>query len=65
VLSLPRDKFADFNPPDGKTFPDMLKEQLGEDEDRARTDMVDRAVQSIFTEMIAYRADLSYVPAKK
>ena len=65
VLSLPRDKFADFNPPEGKTFADMLEEQLGKREAKARQDLVDHAVQSVFTEMLTYRADLSYVPAKK
>lgn len=65
VISLPRDKFADFNPPEGKSFPDMLEEQLGKDAARLRQEMSDASVASVFTEIIAYRSDLSYVPAAK
>ena len=65
VISQARDKFADFNPPEGKTFAEMLEEQLGKDESRLRQEMSDASVQSVFTEIIAYRPDLSYVPAAK
>ena len=63
VISQARDKFADFNPPEGKTFADMLEEQLGKDAARLRQELQDSSVESVFTQMIAYRADLSYVPA--
>jgi hypothetical protein len=60
-----RDKFADFNPPEGKTFAQMMEEQVGRDE----AELVDRtiggAVESTSTEIVNYRADLSYMPAKK
>jgi len=65
VLSQPREKFADFNPLEGKTFTQMLEEQLGREEADARAELIDSSVESIFTEILAYRADLSYVPAKK
>lgn len=65
VISLPREKFADFNPPEGKAFDQMLAEQLSPAQLAARGGMIDRSVESIFTEMLAYRGDLSYVPAKK
>lgn len=64
VLSQPRDKFADFNPPE-KPFDKMLEEILGRDEADARNDMLERSVESFRSEIITYRADLSYVPAKK
>ncbi len=63
VISQARDKFADFNPPEGKIFGDMLEEQLGKDEARLRQEMADASIASVFTEIIAYRPDLSYVPA--
>lgn len=63
VISQPRDKYADFNPPEGKTFADMLEEQLGKDAARLRQELSDSSVASVFTEMLEYRADLSYVPA--
>jgi hypothetical protein len=65
VISQPRDKFADFNPPEGKTFAEMLEEQLGESAARLRQEMSDASVASVFTEIIEYRADLSYTPAAK
>lgn len=64
VLSQPRDKFADFNPPE-KPFDKMLEETLGRDEADARQEMLDRSIESFSSEIITYRADLSYVPAKK
>ncbi len=63
VISQARDKYADFNPPEGKTFAAMLEEQLGKDEARLRQEQSDASVASVFTEIIEYRADLSYAPA--
>ena len=63
VISNAADKYADFNPPEGKTFADMLEEQLGKDAARLRQELSDSSVESVFTEMLEYRADLSYVPA--
>ncbi len=65
VISNPADKFADFNPPEGKTFAEMLEEQLGKDAARLRQEMADSSIASITSELIAYRADLSYTPAAK
>jgi hypothetical protein len=65
VISQPRTKFADFNPPEGKTFAQMLEEQLGQDAARLRQEASDASVASVFTEIIEYRADLSYAPAAK
>ncbi|HET7294822.1 MAG TPA: hypothetical protein VFM88_20535 [Vicinamibacteria bacterium] len=65
VISQPREKFADFNPPEGKSFADMLEEQLGKDAARLRQELSDSSVASVFTQMLEYRADLSYVPARK
>lgn len=65
VISQPRDKFADLNPPEGKTFTEMLEEQLGKDAARLRQEQADSSIQSVFTQMMEYRPDLSYVPAAK
>jgi hypothetical protein len=60
-----RQKFADFNPPEGKTFQQVLEEHLGRDEADARLQMFNGAVESVFSQMIEHRPDLSYAPAKK
>lgn len=64
VLALPRAKWADFNPPQ-KPFPKMLEEALGKLEADAVFEMFDDSIASSRSEIVRYRADLSYVPATK
>lgn len=64
VLSQPRTKFADFNPL-SKTFAAVLEEQLGKEAATARMQKLNASVEGTFTQIVTYRGDLSYVPAKK
>lgn len=64
VLVLPRDNWADFNPPQ-KPFPKMLEEALGKLEADAVFKMFDDSIASNTSEIVRYRADLSYTPARK
>jgi hypothetical protein len=64
VLSLPRDKWADFNPPE-KPFGKMLEEAFGRAEADSIRDTFQNAVAGLSTEIIEYLPDLSYIPAKK
>jgi hypothetical protein len=64
VLSLPRDKWADFNPPE-KPFDKMMEEAFGRSEADSINETFLRAVTGVSTEIIQYRNDLSYVPPKK
>lgn len=65
VISQPREKFADFNPPEGKTFDALLEEHLGKDGARLHQEMSEASVAGVFTQIIDYRPDLSYTPAAK
>jgi len=64
VLALPHDKWADFNPPQ-KPFPKMLEEGLGKLEAEAVFKMFDDSIASSKSEIVRYRPDLSYTPARK
>jgi hypothetical protein len=64
VLSVPRDKWADFNPPE-KSFDKMLAEAYGPTEARSLGEMFDHCVSGTSSEIVVFRADLSYIPAKK
>ncbi len=65
VLSLPRKNWADFQDKDDvKPFRDMLKEAFGQAEADSIVDRIDRSVEHETTEIIQFRPDLSYVPAK-
>ena len=65
VLSLPRNNWADFeDKPDVKPFRDMLKEAFGQAEADSIVDRIDRSVEKETSEIIQYRPDLSYLPAK-
>jgi hypothetical protein len=64
VLSLPREKWADFNPPE-KSFATMIEEAFGRSEAEAIGEVFQNAVTGVSTEIIQYRPDLSYIPAKK
>lgn len=62
---LARDTFAEFNPPPGKSFAQTLEDQLGRAEADARAEAIAASVEGTFTQIVQYRPDLSYVPAKK
>lgn len=64
VLALPRNSWADFNPPE-KPFRKMLEEALGKLESEAVVRMFDDSIASSRSEIVRYRADLSYVPASE
>jgi hypothetical protein len=64
VLSLAMQGWADLGP--GETpFPAMLAKAYGEYEAGEILKSIDRSVKSVRSEVIKYRADLSYVPAAK
>jgi hypothetical protein len=64
VLSIPRDKWADFNPLE-KTFEKIMEEAYGRSETEAIFDSFDHSVAGTSSEIVAFRADLSYIPTKK
>jgi len=65
VLSLPRNNWADFeDKPDVKPFRDMLKEAFGQAEADSIVDRIDHSVEKETSEIIQFRPDLSYLPAK-
>jgi hypothetical protein len=65
VLTLPRKSWADFeDKPDVKPFRDMLKEAFGQAEADSIVDRIDHSVEKESSEIIQFRPDLSYMPAK-
>lgn len=64
VLVLPKAKWADFNEPE-KPFDKMLEEAYGRQEAEALLRQFSKTIRSEHTELIRYRADLSYIPAAK
>jgi hypothetical protein len=64
VLTLPRDSWASFNPSE-KPFPKMLEEAVGRAEAESVYALFDEAVASSRSEIVRYRPDLSYAPAKQ
>lgn len=65
VLSLPRKNWADFeDKPEVKPFREMLKEAYGQAEADSIVDRIDRSVEKETSELIKFRGDLSYMPAK-
>lgn len=65
VLSIPRNSWADFeDKPDVKPFRDMLKEAFGQAEADSIVDRIDRSVEKETSEIIQFRPELSYLPAK-
>jgi hypothetical protein len=65
VLVIPHKNWADFeDKPDQKPFRDMLKEAFGQSEADSIVKLVDTSVEGATTEILEYRADLSYVPGK-
>jgi hypothetical protein len=65
VLSIPHKNWADFeDKPDTKPFRDMLKEAFGQAEADSIVDRFDRSVERETSDIIQFRPDLSYLPAK-
>ncbi len=65
VLSIPHKSWADFaDKPDVKPFRDMLKEAFGQAEADSIVERFDHSIEKETSEIIQYRPDLSYVPAK-
>jgi hypothetical protein len=65
VLVEPHANFADFEEkPEVKPFRDMLKDAFGRDEADSIDKRLDSAIESEYTEIIKFRPDLSYIPAK-
>ena len=65
VLVLPHDNWADFeDKPEVKPFRDMIKEAFGQAEADSIIDRIDASVQKETTEIVKFRADLSYLPGK-
>ena len=64
VLAIPHDSWASFNPPQ-KPFPMMLEEALGRADAESVYGMFDEAIASSRSEIVRFRPDLSYAPAKQ
>jgi hypothetical protein len=65
VLSFPHKNWADFeDKPDVKPFRDMIKEAFGQEEADSIKDNLDRSIEKLTSEIIQFRPDLSYLPAK-
>jgi hypothetical protein len=65
VLVLPHANWADFeDKPDMKPFPEMLKEAFGGAEAESIMKRFDSSIDSEVSEIIQFRPDLSYLPAK-
>jgi len=65
VLAEPHANWADFeDKPDVKPFRDMLKEAFGQAEADSVYDRLESAIESEYTEILQFRPDLSYIPAK-
>jgi len=65
VLAEPHASWADFEEkPDVKPFRDMLKDAFGQAEADSIYERLENSIESEYTEIIQFRPDLSYVPAK-
>jgi hypothetical protein len=65
VLVITHPSWADFeDKPDMKPFPAMLTDALGADEAKAILKEIDASVEKTTSEILRFRADLSYLPAK-
>ena len=65
VLVIPHTNWADFEEkPDMKPFAEMLKDAFGTAEAESLTKRFDSDTASISSELIQFRPDLSYLPAK-
>lgn len=65
VVSFPRPHWADFEPnPNEKSIPQVLTEVYGVDEANSTMGAIDNSIESEYSEILKFRPDLSYVPAK-
>ncbi|MGD0957391.1 MAG: hypothetical protein ABR953_11270 [Candidatus Acidiferrales bacterium] len=65
VLALPRATWADFEEnPSAKPFREMLKDAFGQGEADSIVARIDGSVESEYSQIIQFRPDLSYTPAK-
>ena len=65
VLAEPHANWADFeDKPDVKPFRDMLKDAFGQAEADSIYERLESSIESEYSEIIQFRSDLSYVPAK-
>lgn len=64
VLSTPRASYADFAPPE-KTLITALSESMGPRQANELFETLRASTERVYTEIIQYRPDLSYVPAAK
>jgi hypothetical protein len=65
VLAEPHANWADFeDKPDVKPFREMLKDAFGQNEADSVYDRLESSIQSESSEIIQFRPDLSYIPAK-
>jgi hypothetical protein len=65
VLVIPHSSWTDFeDKPDIKPFPAMLTDALGADEAKAVLKEINASVEKTTSEVIRFRDDLSYLPAK-
>jgi hypothetical protein len=65
VLVIPHVNWADFeDKPDMKPFDDMLREAFGAAEADSINNRFDASIESVTSEVIQFRDDLSYTPSK-
>jgi quinol monooxygenase YgiN len=65
VLVFPHKKWADFeDDPAVKPYREMLKDAFGQAEADSIVDRIDRSIEKETSEIIQFRPDLSYMPAK-
>jgi len=65
VLAEPHANWADFeDQPNIKPFRDMLREAFGSAEGDSVYERVEGAIENEYTEILKFRPDLSYIPAK-
>jgi hypothetical protein len=65
VLTESHANWADFeDKPDDKPFREMLKDAFGQNESDSVYDRLENSIDSEYTEIVEFRPDLSYIPAK-
>ncbi len=65
VLAEPHANWADFaEKPDVKPFREMLKDAFGQNEADSVYDRLENSIESEYSEILKFRQDLSYIPAK-
>lgn len=64
VLSTPRGSYADFAPPE-KTLISALSESMGPRKADELFETLRSSTEKVYTEIIQFRSDLSYMPAAK